>query len=56
MGVVETNIGHVYLMRNKSMPARVKIGFTMGDPKERANELSTPTGIPEPSDLGDEPQ
>jgi hypothetical protein len=26
----------------------VKIGFTVGDPKERAKELSTHTGIPEP--------
>jgi hypothetical protein len=51
MEEIETNIGYVYLMRNRSMPAKVKIGFTMGDPNERANKLSKPTGIPEPFEL-----
>jgi hypothetical protein len=51
MEEVETNPGYVYLMRNKSMPAKVKIGSTMGDPNERANQLSKPTGIPEPFEV-----
>jgi len=51
MEEIETNPGYVYLMQNRSMPAKVKIGFTMGDPNERANELSKPTGIPEPFEV-----
>ena len=33
------------------MPAKVKIGFTMGDTNERANQLSKPTGVPEPFEV-----
>lgn len=53
MEEVETNPGYVYLMRNRSMPARVKIGFTMDDPDVRAKKLSEPTGIPEPFEVVD---
>jgi len=51
MEEIETNPGYVYLMRNRSMPAKVKIGFTMGDTNERANQLSKPTGVPEPFEV-----
>jgi hypothetical protein len=51
MSDVETNQGCVYLMRNKSMPKLVKIGFTTGDAHERANALSTPTGVPTPFEV-----
>jgi hypothetical protein len=51
MSDIEKNQGCVYLMRNKSMPNLVKVGFTTGDPYERANALSTPTGIPTPFEV-----
>lgn len=40
--------GWVYLMRNKSMPGIIKIGFTWDDPWERANQLSVSTAVPSP--------
>jgi T5orf172 domain len=43
--------GWVYLMRNPSMPNRVKIGCSHTDPKERASQLSSPTGVPEPFEV-----
>jgi hypothetical protein len=43
------NIGWIYVMRNKAMPGLFKIGFTMDDPCERANQLSCPTGVPMPA-------
>ena len=42
------HVGWVYLMRNKSMPGIVKIGYTMDDPWERANQLSDSTSVPSP--------
>jgi len=36
---------HVYILTNESMPGLVKIGWTAGDPNERADALST-TGVP----------
>src|SRR5437667_10019568 len=41
-------MGWVYLMRNKAMPGKVKIGFTFDDPRERANQLSSLTSLPSP--------
>ena len=43
MGEVEMNMGEYATARSAT--------FTLGDPKERANELSTPTGIPEPFEV-----
>ena len=40
--------GWVYLMRNRSIPDMVKIGWTANDPSERARQLSSPTGVPYP--------
>lgn len=37
--------GWVYILTNPAMPGVAKIGFTLGDPRERARELSTPTGV-----------
>lgn len=51
MKKTEANSGYVYLMRNKSMPSMVKIGFTRDNPRKRAKELSKPTGIPEPFEV-----
>ena len=44
-------IGWIYVMRNKAMPGLFKIGFTMDDPRERANQLSSPTGVPMPFEV-----
>ena len=33
------------------MPGMVKVGFTMDDPWERANQLSTATGVPQPFEV-----
>tara|TARA_R110000822_G_scaffold123786_1_gene258297 strand:- start:251 stop:703 length:453 start_codon:yes stop_codon:yes gene_type:complete len=38
----------VYILENKSMPGMVKIGYTKGDPNDRADQLSKGTGIPTP--------
>lgn len=37
--------GWVYLLTNPAMPGLVKVGFTTGDPKERARQLDS-TGLP----------
>src|SRR6266705_5991916 len=41
-------LGWVYLIANKSMPGKAKIGFTFDDPRERDNQLSSSTGVPSP--------
>lgn len=38
--------GHLYILKNAYMPGLVKIGFTERDPKARATELSSTTGVP----------
>ena len=40
--------GYVYVLINPSMPNLVKIGKTTREPKERAKELSSTTGVPVP--------
>lgn len=40
--------GYVYVLVNAAMPGLVKIGCTTRDPNERADKLSTPTGIATP--------
>ena len=45
---MKTGIGWVYMLSNEAMPKLVKIGFTFDDPWERANQLSTATGVPMP--------
>jgi len=40
--------GYVYVLINPSVEGLVKIGKTTKDPEERANELSTATGVPTP--------
>lgn len=40
--------GWVYVLRNASMPGKVKIGSTTGKAQERADALSDATGVPEP--------
>ena len=39
-------IGYVYVMSNPSMPGMVKIGMTKNDPRLRAKDLTTATGVP----------
>ena len=39
--------GWVYIISNKSMPGLVKVGYSMKDPEERAEELDH-TGTPHP--------
>lgn len=36
----------VYILESKAMPNMVKIGYTKGDPIDRANQLSKSTGVP----------
>lgn len=40
--------GFIYVLSNPSMPGIVKIGLTRRDPRVRAHELSSPTGVPTP--------
>lgn len=40
--------GYVYILINAAFPEFIKIGLTTLDPKERAKQLSTGTGIPAP--------
>lgn len=40
--------GYVYVLINPATPNLVKIGKTTKDPEERARELSSATGVPEP--------
>lgn len=42
------NAGYVYILINAAFPEFIKIGLTTLDPKERAKQLSTGTGIPAP--------
>lgn len=48
---MKTGFGWVYIMRNPAMLGLVKIGFTMDDPWERANQLSSTTGVPQPFEV-----
>lgn len=41
-----SNSGYVYALINPSMPGLVKVGRTARDPKDRAQELSSTTGVP----------
>lgn len=38
----------VYILESTSMPEMVKIGYTKGDPIDRATTLSKSTGVPTP--------
>ena len=38
--------GFIYILTNSAMPGLVKIGMTLGDPEERARQLSQGTGTP----------
>ena len=38
----------VYILESKAMPEMIKIGYTKGDPIDRANTLSKSTGVPTP--------
>jgi hypothetical protein len=40
--------GYVYVLTNQSMDGLIKVGKTIKDPKERARELSSATGVPTP--------
>ena len=42
---------HIYVLSNKSMPGIYKIGFTKGDPKKRAKQISSSTGVPQPFEV-----
>lgn len=43
--------GYVYILVNKSMPGLIKIGRTKKNPKDRAKELSSTTGVPTPFEV-----
>jgi hypothetical protein len=45
---VETCGGYVYVLSNPAMPGLLKIGRTDVSPIDRAQELSSATGVPEP--------
>lgn len=44
--------GWVYILTNEAMPGLVKIGCTTRNPKERAAELSSSSGVPLPFVVG----
>src|ERR1035438_1446002 len=41
-------VGFVYILLNPAFPDRIKIGRTSRPTRDRANELSRQTGVPEP--------
>lgn len=41
-------VGHVYILLNAAMAGNLKIGMTTKTPEERAEELSSSTGVPVP--------
>lgn len=41
-------VGHVYILVNAAMAGSLKIGMTTKTPEERAEELSSTTGVPVP--------
>jgi hypothetical protein len=41
-------IGYIYVLSNSAMSGLLKIGYTTKDVKERVQELSNATGVPEP--------
>lgn len=41
------NQGFIYILINEAMPGIVKVGRTKGEPTNRANQLSSATGVPE---------
>lgn len=43
--------GFVYVLSNESMPGIYKIGFTMGHPKTRMEQLTSSTACPTPFEL-----
>jgi hypothetical protein len=43
--------GYLYLLTNSSMPGLVKIGRTQRTTRQRARELSAPTGVPQPFEI-----
>jgi hypothetical protein len=43
--------GYVYVLYNPALKGLVKIGRTSRDPRQRAEELSSPTGLPTPFEL-----
>jgi hypothetical protein len=43
--------GYIYVLSNSSMPGLLKIGFTNRHVKERAQELSSSTGVPTPFEI-----
>lgn len=47
-GQQNPNAGYLYLLMNPSMPGRIKVGKTERSPAERARELGSATGVPEP--------
>lgn len=46
-----TEYGFVYILGNQSMPGIYKIGFTLGHPKARMEQLSGATACPTPFDM-----
>lgn len=45
---IPQDFGFVYVLTNPSMPGMVKVGYTMGNPEDRAREISGATGVPRP--------
>lgn len=43
---MKNDCGHVYLLKNESMPGLYKIGFTTQDVESRVEQLSKGTGVP----------
>ena len=42
------NAGYIYVLINASMPGLIKVGMTTNTPEERAEQLSSATGVPTP--------
>ena len=40
--------GYIYALTNESMPGQIKLGRTINHPEDRADDLSSDTGVPTP--------
>ena len=48
---ISNDVGWIYVMSNQAFPELLKVGYTLGDPKDRVRELSSSTAVPHPFEI-----